>query len=835
MKTIYIFLLVVILSFLTGFQVFSQISYGGKPWTYEHKNPDTEIDHIQLRGPDMVQLRKKAIQNEENGLPPVIGKLIDVDINMDNAGSWDILKDGRRLWRLKITSENAQALSLIYEAFDLPHGSRLFIYSPDKVQTLGAYNHKNIASGTYFSTEMIYGESLILEYISPRPRQIDGIANKEFVNKAEINIKHVNYIFRYAPDPYRETKDFGASDPCQVNINCSEGDNWQNQKKGVARILYYDGSYSYYCTGTLVNNTNEDGTPYFLSAYHCGGDVSTSYYSSWNYYFNYESSGCSNGISEPSPNTITGCDYISSAPLDGGSDFLLVELNQTPPSNYNVVYNGWDRSTVSSGNGVSIHHPSGDIKKISTYVSSLQTDTYNESVGASNAHWRVYWSETNNGHGVTEAGSSGSPIFNSDGFVTGTLSGGTAACDNTGGYDLYGKFSYHWDNNGSSNDDKLQPWLDPAGTGTTSLNFYDPDNTGVNADFTANTQSITEGETVSFTSTSSGFVDSYNWTFDGGTPSSSTDENPVITYNTAGTYDVSLSVSGGGDSDSHTETNYITANPQEGTGEDCTWLNEPLTGTPTVYLTDGESGYISGNNSFGDLAKSNYFEHTGTGYVFNLGFDLAHAEGTSSTIEIAVWDEVGGSPGTTLASREIAMSTITNNFSEQGDYFEFSFDDPVEVDGDFFAGIVLPQDGDIIALMTNTDGDVSPGTAWEEWDDGSWYPYYDENSWEGGINVDHAIYPEVCASINDMIEDKTTRPVQVYPNPTNGTIKLSTKTGLTDASLTIYNSLGKKIKERNITNTKQIEINLRNNPQGLYFINIRSEEGNFTEKVQLIK
>ena len=92
-------------------------------------------------------------------------------------------------------------------------------------------------------------------------------------------------------------------------------------------------------------------------------------------------------------------------------------------------------------------------------------------------HWSVVWVATTNGHGVTEGGSSGSPIFNSTGLIIGTLTGGLSACSageagtGTGPdeYDIYGKFFKHWDANGSTSDKQLKPWLDPAGSNPTTL------------------------------------------------------------------------------------------------------------------------------------------------------------------------------------------------------------------------------------------------------------------------------------------------------------------------------------------------------------------------------
>ena len=129
----------------------------------------------------------------------------------------------------------------------------------------------------------------------------------------------------------------------------------------------------------------------------------------------------------PSYNSKTGATLRARGDIDGGSDFQLVQINTAIPSYYNVYYNGWDRSGSSSSSGVGIHHPAGDIKKISTYSSTLSSSTWNGSgyIGATNAHWRTSWISTTNGYGVTEGGSSGSPIFNSSGRILGTLTGGS--------------------------------------------------------------------------------------------------------------------------------------------------------------------------------------------------------------------------------------------------------------------------------------------------------------------------------------------------------------------------------------------------------------------------
>jgi len=230
-----------------------------------------------------------------------------------------------------------------------------------------------------------------------------------------------------------------------------------------------EGGSSFWCTGSVINNTNNDRTPYILTADHCAADASVTDLNQWVIYFNYQSDNCDDPISEPTSKTMTGATKIAASSNSGtmGSDFYLVSLKQPIPADYNAYFMGWDRTGLGSTNGVTIHHPAGDIKKISTYTSDLITTTYSSGgyVGSINGTWEVVWSPTANGHGVTEGGSSGSPIYSQDGFLIGTLTGGWASCANLTGEDYYGKFDYHWDKSGLADDTQLKPWLDPTNTG----------------------------------------------------------------------------------------------------------------------------------------------------------------------------------------------------------------------------------------------------------------------------------------------------------------------------------------------------------------------------------
>ena len=452
MKKITFSVLIHILIFASINNSFSQISIGGTPLSFTKNINLSDIDKVFLQAPNKNIIEKQDKFFEKNGQEYRVGFSITAELSPENSGTWTELKDGSKIWRLEIISEGAKAIGLYYDRFYIPNGGKLFIYSEDKKQLKGAYSSINNPNKQEFATELITGDKVILEYNQPA-----------FVTEnLDIFIGEISYIYRSVANYKKGINWTEPSEDCEVNINCSPvGDNWQNEKRGVAKILIKDGSNYFLCSGTLINNTNQDCTPYFLTAYHCSGNASASDHNQWIFYFNYESGTCTTPTNEPSSNSLTGCSVKTTSDINGGTDLQLLELNTAPPQSYNPYYNGWSRETSASPSGVGIHHPSGSIKKISSYTSNLQTATYTGA--ASNVHWKVNWSSNDNGWGVTEGGSSGSPIFNNNGLVVGTLTGGLASCNAQSDPDYYGKMDKHW-TYGS-----LSTYLDPGNTGATTL------------------------------------------------------------------------------------------------------------------------------------------------------------------------------------------------------------------------------------------------------------------------------------------------------------------------------------------------------------------------------
>ena len=117
-----------------------------------------------------------------------------------------------------------------------------------------------------------------------------------------------------------------------------------------------------------------------------------------------------------------------------------------------------------------------------------------------------------------------------------------------------------------------------------------PDNMPV-ADFTANRTRLPAGETVTFTNRSQRST-AWSWTFTGGDPASSTEENPTITYNNTGTYTVTLTARNRqGNEDTKTRASYIEVVP-------------PPTEAPTAYFAANQVTVIAGNTvNFTDLSR----------------------------------------------------------------------------------------------------------------------------------------------------------------------------------------------------------------------------------------
>jgi hypothetical protein len=341
---------------------------------------------------------------------------------------------------------------LAFNDFYLPKGASLFIYNSTKDYVIGAFTSVNNQTDKEFGTDLVPGDAIVIEYYEP--------AN--VANQGTINLYRVTHGYRGVED---YVKTFGGSGSCQFNVNCPQGVNWQNEKHSVVCLV---SGGSEFCTGALVNDVPMDSKPYILTANHCGSTG----FGSWVFRFNWEAPGCSNPGSSPS--TAQSLSGGTQRAFSANSDFSLVEITGglvagTVPITYGPYFSGWNNVNTPADSVWGIHHPSGDIKKISKAANACTSDTWAGT--PANSHWKIgQWTS-----GCTEPGSSGSPLYDQNHRIVGQLHGGPSACGATAANmnDFYGKFSMSWLGGGTAGT-QLKAWLDPANTGATVLDGFGP-------------------------------------------------------------------------------------------------------------------------------------------------------------------------------------------------------------------------------------------------------------------------------------------------------------------------------------------------------------------------
>ncbi len=450
--------------------VSSQITNIGFPasWSLIQKSdvnaislPNIEIKKIKAED----DLNSKSVTKQ----PYRVGIPTDVNYGIENNGFWTNLPNGDRIWRILFKSDNAIHLSVVFDKFYLPKGGNIFMYNDDRTDLLGAYTDIENNEKEVLASWFVKGDKIWIEYYEP----------KEVKGQGKLHISKVIHGYRfghhYQKGYYEDfQKDLNDSEDCHYDVNCFIGSDFESHKdllkKSVAFLNMGDG---FICSGALVNNTAQDRTPYFLSANHCyvrnTGLADPSLFSMR---FNWISSNpvCAEAINStngPQNMVMTGSTFRARHVL---SDFVLVEIDGVIPTEWDVTYAGWDKSETDPTFQVGIHHPKGDIMKISrdnngatkivypiesedlyAWLIEGTKDSSNTPAEILAAGWEM---------GSTEGGSSGSPLFNQNGKIIGQLWGGWGGCnglnDNSGAA-LYGRFAISWVNG-------LKQWLDPLNT-----------------------------------------------------------------------------------------------------------------------------------------------------------------------------------------------------------------------------------------------------------------------------------------------------------------------------------------------------------------------------------
>jgi len=380
---------------------------------------------------------------------------IPVKIRPTTAGNW-FSKGPTSIWRHRINSPGANSINFGFSEYNLPEGAELYLSSSE--EKIGPFTPADNADHNQLWTPLLESDEVMIELRVPT-------RNKDLV---QLYLTSVNHDF--------EGVTSSLSQECNIDVACGADDGFgivDGYRDIIRSVAAYTISGRNTCTGFLVNNANNDGTPIFMTANHCeltaGNDQTVVTY------WNYQNSTCRPVV----PNSATelnngdgsrtifnsGTIHLAS---NFASDMTITRLEEAVNPAANAFYAGWsNEAALPQDTVICIHHPRVLEKRISfSFNQTSRAERRNIPNPEGDYLLVPRWSL-----GTTERGSSGSPIFDRFKRVRGQLFGGLAACDNDL-YDLYGYFHVSWTGGGTP-ETRLMDWLDPCGTGVTFVDGFD--------------------------------------------------------------------------------------------------------------------------------------------------------------------------------------------------------------------------------------------------------------------------------------------------------------------------------------------------------------------------
>lgn len=390
---------------------------------------------------DLLERENAEVLSSNVDRPYRLATAVAVDIDIARQISW-LFENEFAYGKYIIRLNGALSASINFDRFYLPPNSEMYIYNEDGSMITGPITENENNPNYLWGSWVYQGEYLNIEIRTPT------------TTYKELVLHSNNIAYGYKQIYKDRVGGFGNSESCNINVVCPLGTGWESERNSVALVLNDNGQE--WCSGAMIMNTCNSSKPFFLTANHCftGQNVNA-----WRFTFQAWSPTCPH----PGVNS-NGVTYNGSTLRANwaGSDFCLVELNNTPPSNSGINYLGWNRSSAAALNATGIHHPNGDVMKISRDAEPIIRSGgayYNNAT-----HWQVSWNQ-----GITAGGSSGSPLFDQNRRVIGQLHGGTSYCSTPNAPDWYGSFDQSWIG-GGTNATRLSNWLDPSNAGLMTTN-----------------------------------------------------------------------------------------------------------------------------------------------------------------------------------------------------------------------------------------------------------------------------------------------------------------------------------------------------------------------------
>jgi hypothetical protein len=335
---------------------------------------------------------------------------------------WQPLPDGGKAARVVVSSPGAAAIrigvTMTTAAADV---ALRFAGSGEPERIFGPFSAKAVAASKVYWSPLLEGDSATMEiYLPP------GVAPSD----VEFTLPKLSHLVLSGAGLQKSepVDDIGTSGPCEVDVACVGTPAVLQQARAVAKLVFTEGGNTFLCTGTLLNDSIASNTPYLYTASHCMDSQEAA--SSLITYWFFDATTCGSR-SVPPYMTGTGGATLLGRSID--SDWALVRLNNAPPTN--AFFSAWRAQTLPDSTAISvIHHPNGDLKKIS---GGTLPGYFSFADGTSFAQTRYTM-------GSTEAGSSGAGLLtlgSTGSFyeLRGGLFAGDASCSNPSGIDVYSR------------------------------------------------------------------------------------------------------------------------------------------------------------------------------------------------------------------------------------------------------------------------------------------------------------------------------------------------------------------------------------------------------------
>jgi hypothetical protein len=349
----------------------------------------------------------------------------------------------------------------------------------------------------------------------------------------------------------------------------------------------------------------------------------------------------------------------------------------------------------------------------------------------------------------------------------------------------------------------------------------------LSADFTSDVNQLCHGSQVHFYDNSIGNITSWDWEFYGGTPATSNEQNPVVTYNTPGMMDVSLTVGDGTSTSTAGAMEYLIVYPDPATPEQPTGEAEMCQDSPNSSYTTNNAAGATGWMWEMEPANAGTMNIWGPGVEIDWSPDFSGTvqlkagcenmcgeSDMSDPLEITILplpDTAGDISGDDIVCQEQVAIYMVSEITDANDY-EWKID-PAN------AGMLVINQNE----CTITWSDAFEGTAIVT-------VYGINDCGEGELSPNFDVLVQNCTGFHNQLSQNS---FDIYPNPNNGSFTLDLgKNTFESFKVSVVNSLGSLVYKQDFNQTEnQISINLNNLPEGIYYLKLETNSSFGVKKI----